>query len=54
VVPPLSFDECPSEEAFNAFYQASPDIGGIMQRAGVTSKPEITFWRKLDTKDEVG
>jgi len=25
-----------------------------MDRAGVTTQPEITYWRKLDTKDDVG
>jgi heme-degrading monooxygenase HmoA len=50
----LVVDEWPSEEAFQAFFHASPDIGEVMQRAGVTSEPEITFWRKLDSKDEVG
>jgi hypothetical protein len=26
----------------------------MMRDVGVTGEPEITFWRKLDTHDEVG
>jgi hypothetical protein len=26
----------------------------MMGAAGVTSEPEVTFWRKLETNDEVG
>lgn len=47
-------DEWPSAEAFQAFFDASPEIRGVMERAGVTSQPEIVFWRKLDTNDDVG
>jgi hypothetical protein len=25
-----------------------------MREAGVTTDPEVTFWRKLETHDEVG
>jgi heme-degrading monooxygenase HmoA len=50
----LVVDEWPSAEAFQAFFDASPEIPEVMDRAGVTSQPEIKFWRKLDTKDEVG
>ena len=47
-------DEWPNEDAFHAFFQASPEIRGYMEQAGVTSEPEITFWRKLDTRDDIG
>ena len=50
----LVVDEWPNEESFHAFFKASPDIGPIMQRAGATSQPEITFYRKLETNDQVG
>ena len=50
----LVVDEWPSAEAFQAFFDASPEIRGVMERAGVTSQPEIVFWRKLDTNDDVG
>jgi heme-degrading monooxygenase HmoA len=50
----LVVDEWPTEKAFQTFFEASPEIRGVMERAGVTTEPEIKFWRKLDTKDEVG
>ena len=31
-----------------------PEIEPMMAAAGVTGEPEITFWRKLDTHDDVG
>ena len=46
-------DEWPSEEAFQAFFAASPEISSLMQESGATSRPTITFWRKLDTGDEI-
>jgi heme-degrading monooxygenase HmoA len=46
-------DEWPSEEAFQAFFDASPEISSVMQDSGATSRPTITFWRKLDTGDDV-
>jgi hypothetical protein len=50
----LVIDEWPDPESFQRFFAASPEIAGIMQEAGVTTEPEITFWRKLDTKDSIG
>jgi heme-degrading monooxygenase HmoA len=47
-------DEWPDEESFQAFFQASPEIAGYMEAAEVSSEPVITFWRPLDTHDEVG
>lgn len=44
-------DEWESPEAFQKFFESSPEIPTIMQEAGVTSEPEITFWHKLDTDD---
>jgi heme-degrading monooxygenase HmoA len=44
-------DEWESPEAFQRFFEASPDIGQIMQEVGVTSEPEVTFWNELDTID---
>ena len=46
-------DEWPSEDSFHAFFAASPEIKGYMETAGATSPPEITFWRKLETHDDV-
>ena len=51
----LVVDEWPSPEAFQHFFdENAPEIQKIMKTAGVTSEPEITFWRKLDTGDDVG
>jgi heme-degrading monooxygenase HmoA len=51
----LVVDEWPSQEAFQDFFHdAGPQIQQIMSRAGVTTEPVITFWRKLETNDDVG
>jgi hypothetical protein len=50
----LVVDEWPDEESFQRFYADTPEIGGIMERAGVTTQPEVMFWRHLDTGDDVG
>jgi heme-degrading monooxygenase HmoA len=44
-------DEWESPEAFNAFFEASPEIQVMMREIGVTEQPEVTFWRELDTHD---
>jgi hypothetical protein len=51
----MAIDEWPDGESFQAFFdEGQPDIGPVMQAAGVTSPPEVTVWRKLETNDEVG
>jgi hypothetical protein len=51
----MVIDEWPDQESFQSFFeQARSEIEPMMADAGVTSVPEITFWRKLDTHDEVG
>jgi hypothetical protein len=51
----MAVDEWPDAESFQAFFdEAQPDIGPVMQGAGVTSPPTVTVWRKLETNDEVG
>jgi hypothetical protein len=48
-------DEWPDAESFQRFFeQMRPEIEPMMQAAGVTGEPEITFWRKLETHDDVG
>jgi hypothetical protein len=48
-------DEWPDAESFQTFFQENDaKIGPLMQAAGVTSEPQITIWRKLDTGDEYG
>lgn len=50
----LVVDEWPDEESFHAFFESTPEIQEVMSQAGVTTAPEITFWRHLDTGDDVG
>ena len=50
----LVVDEWPDQVSFQTFFDSSPEIGEMMASVGVTTDPEITFWRKLDTGDAVG
>jgi hypothetical protein len=51
----LVIDEWPDPESFQRFWEAmSPEIQPLMAQVGVTSEPEVTFWRALDTRDAVG
>lgn len=47
-------DEWPDPESFHAFFAAEQEAIGPMMAQVATSEPEITFWRKLATGDEVG
>jgi heme-degrading monooxygenase HmoA len=47
----LVVDEWESPEQFQAFFAAHPEIQDLMAEVGVTSEPEVTFWRELDTHD---
>ena len=50
----MVIDEWPDEDSFRRFFESSPEIPEIMARAGVTTEPEIKFWRHLDTPDALG
>lgn len=51
----MVIDEWPDEQSFQTFFQDQQEpIGRLMQEAGVTSEPQVRFWRKLDTHDEIG
>jgi heme-degrading monooxygenase HmoA len=51
----MVIDEWPDPDSFQAFFSSQQDaIGPLMQDAGAQSEPEITFWRKLETGDDVG
>jgi hypothetical protein len=51
----MAIDEWPDADSFNAFFnEAQPDIRPVLQAAGVTSPPDVTFRRTLDTGDAVG
>jgi quinol monooxygenase YgiN len=48
-------DEWPDPESFQAFFEESrEEIEPMMAAVGASGEPEVTFWRKLDTGDEVG
>jgi hypothetical protein len=48
-------DEWPDGESFLRFFEESrSEIQPLMEAAGVTQAPEITIWRKLDTRDDYG
>ena len=50
----MVIDEWPDAESFQAFFEeAGPEIGPIMQEVGA-GEPEVTFWHKLETHDDVG
>ena len=51
----LIVDEWPDEDSFHAFFEGAQDeIAPVMQAAGMEGQPEISAWRKLDSRDEVG
>ena len=51
----MVIDEWPDPQSFQAFFAETGDqIRGIMEQSGVTSEPEISFWHKLDTGDDLG
>ncbi len=48
-------DEWPDRESFERFFgSVQAEIQPLMQQAGAEGPPDISFWRKLETHDEVG
>jgi heme-degrading monooxygenase HmoA len=48
----LVVDEWDSPDSFQKFFEAEqPNIGPLMQAAGVQGEPQITFYRKSDSLD---
>jgi hypothetical protein len=47
-------DEWPDPESFQRFFAQEQETIGPMMAQIATSEPEITFWRKLETGDDVG
>jgi hypothetical protein len=48
-------DEWPDPESFQSFFAESrSEIEPLMRDVGATSEPEVMFWRKLESHDEVG
>ena len=51
----IALDEWPDQGSLQALIeQAQPDIRPVMEAAGLTSQPNVAFWRTLDTGDAVG
>lgn len=48
-------DEWPDSDSFQAFFdECRSEIQAVMDDAGVRTEPEVRFWRKLETNDEIG
>ena len=47
-------DEWPDPESFQRFFEAEQETIGPMMAQVATGEPEITFWRKLETGDDIG
>jgi hypothetical protein len=48
-------DEWPDPESFQSFFEETrSEIEPLMREVGATSEPEVAFWRKLESHDEVG
>lgn len=48
-------DEWPDPGSFQRFFEANrAQIEPLMAGIGATAAPEITFWHKLETRDDVG
>ena len=48
-------DEWPDQENFQGFWDSMrSEIEPMMRAVGVTGEPDVTFWRKLETHDDVG
>ena len=50
----MVIDEWPDPGSFQAFFSEMESEIGPMMQAVATSEPEIVFWTKLDTGDDVG
>jgi quinol monooxygenase YgiN len=47
-------DEWPDEESFQGFFESTRAEIQQMMEGIVLGEPEIVFWRKLETHDDVG
>ena len=48
-------DEWPDAESFQRFFSSVEDqVAPMMQAAGISDEPAVSFWRKLDTHDDYG
>jgi quinol monooxygenase YgiN len=49
----LVIDEWPDEATFQSFFESSPEVQEMMERAGA-GQPDISFWHHLDVHDDIG
>ena len=47
-------DEWPDPESFQQFFESQREKIEPMMAEVATGEPEITFWRKLETGDDIG
>jgi len=47
-------DEWPDPESFHRFFESEQETIGPMMEQVATGEPEVTFWRKLETGDDIG
>jgi heme-degrading monooxygenase HmoA len=45
-------DEWESEEAFQRFFESDPEVPKLMEQAGASGAPEISFYRPLRLGDD--
>jgi quinol monooxygenase YgiN len=50
----LVVDEWPDADSFQRFYESEQSAIEPIFAAAATGEPQITFWRKLETHDDVG
>jgi hypothetical protein len=47
-------DEWPDPESFHRFFESEQETIGPLMEQVATGEPDVTFWRKLETGDDVG
>jgi hypothetical protein len=47
-------DEWPDPESFHQFFESEQETIGPLMEQVATGEPDVTFWRKLETGDDVG
>ena len=50
----MVIDEWPDPQCFQTFFESQREEIEPMMQEVATSEPEITFWHKLETGDDVG
>ncbi len=50
----MVIDEWPDPQSFQAFFAEAESLVGPMMAAVGAGEPEVTFWRKLETGDDIG